>query len=294
MKDRFTALRVFAQTARSGSFSRAAAILGLSQPSVSRIVAELEADLGVRLFQRSTRALALTHQGADYLQRVGPILDGLAEADAALRGTDLRGRLRVALSTSFGVREVVPHLAAFRARHPELALELLMTDQRQDLVVEGADLALRLGVLPDSSLVARTLAVAPRVLVASPDYVARAGRPATPADIAQHSLMSGPLALGAEGWRFADGGRPVVIRAEPKLVVTANEGLTAAAVQGLGIAQMSLWGCRQELADGRLLRLLAEWEAEPIPLRAVFPAGRAASPAARAFADHIEATLATG
>ena len=162
MTDRLLALRAFVRTARSGSLSRAARDLGLSQPSISRILAQLEAEVGARLLVRTTRAVTLTEAGADYLARVEPLLTALEEADHVVRGTgELRGVLRVAVSSSFGVREVIPRLPKFLERHPALRIDLGISDQRQDLVVDGVDVALRLGSLPDSSVVARKLAEAP-------------------------------------------------------------------------------------------------------------------------------------
>jgi len=292
MNDRLAALRLFLRVARTGSFSRAAREAGLSQPSASRIIARLEADLGAGLFLRSTRVVRLTETGADYLARVAPLLAALAEADHAARGTGaLRGLLRIGLSTGFGVREVIPRLPDFLERHSSLRVELMMTDIRQDLIAEGADLALRLGRLPDSGLVARRLAEAPRLVVASPAYLMAHGCPKVPAELAGHKIIAGPLGVGPTAWSFTAGGRRASVVLEPRLTVAANEGATACAVAGLGIALMSRWGCARELEDGRLRALLPDWETEPVPLHAIFPAGRAASPATRAFADHLAAGL---
>src|SRR5260370_35898252 len=156
MSDRLLALRLFARVARTGSFSRAGRELGLSQPSVSRIAAALEREVGAALLTRTTRAVTLTEAGADYLARVEPILAALEEADHAARGTgELRGVLRVGLSSSLAVREVIPRLSALTSRHPALLVELLMNDQRQDLVIEAVDVALRFGMLGDSNATAR-------------------------------------------------------------------------------------------------------------------------------------------
>ena len=169
MSDRLFALRLFARVARTGSFSRAGRELGLSQPSVSRIAAELESEVGAALMTRTTRGLRLTEAGADYLARIEPILVALEEADHAARGTgELRGTLRVSLPLGFGVREVIPRLPPFMELHPALHIDLSLNDRYQDLVTEGIDLALRFGALADSSTVARRLDSWPRLLVASP------------------------------------------------------------------------------------------------------------------------------
>ena len=285
------ALRLFSRVAHTGSFSRAAREAGLSQPSVSRVIARLERHLGAALLVRTTRAVRLTEAGADYLARAEAILAELDEADQAARGgTELRGVLRVALAPSFGVREVIPRLGPFLDAHPSLRLELMVSDQRQDLVTEGADMALRLGAMPDSSATARKLGEAPGLLVASADYLRNAGAPQSPSDLTRHALIVGPLG-SSTGWSFRQGERRVSIRPEGRILVGANEGATAAAVAGLGITATSLWGCRRELDEGRLVPVLPDWSLDPVALHAVFPSGRAARPAARAFADYLAGAL---
>jgi DNA-binding transcriptional LysR family regulator len=166
MNDRLFALRLFMRVARVGSFSAAGRELGLSQPSASRIIAELEREIGVALLTRTTRAVALTEAGADYLARIEPILAALEEADHAARGTgELRGTLRIGLSSSFGVRELIPRLPPFLKLHPALHMDLRMNDQRQELVQDGVDVAFRFGALTNSSALARRLASPPRLLV---------------------------------------------------------------------------------------------------------------------------------
>ena len=169
MRDRFVALKVFTRVARLGSFSRAARELGISQPSVSRITADLEREVGAALITRTTRALILTEAGADYLARIEPLLDALEEADLAARGTgELRGSLRIGVSSSFAVREVIPSLPEFMESHLDLHVQLVVADQHQNLIVEGVDLAFRFGALLDSSATARLLDASPRLILASP------------------------------------------------------------------------------------------------------------------------------
>lgn len=292
MNDHLAALRLFTRVAHKGSFSAAARELNLPQPSASRIIASLEREIGAALFTRTTRAVSLTEAGADFLARVEPILSALDEAEQAVRGTgELRGTLRLGLSSSFAMREIVPRLPQFLDRHPALRVELVMDDQRQDLVAEGVDVALRFGDLPDSSAVARRLAAWPRVLVASPSYIARAGTPRIPADLAGHAVIAGPSRL-PQGWSFRKDGKATSVRVEGRVGASMNEVATAAAVAGLGIAAMTLAGCRQELASGALLRVLEDWDMGIVPVHAVFAAGRAAKPAARAFAEFLAAEFA--
>jgi DNA-binding transcriptional LysR family regulator len=295
MTDRLLALRAFVRAARSGSFSRAARELGLSQPSVSRILAGLEMEVGAGLLMRTTRRVTLTEAGADYLARVEPLLAGLEEADHAARGTGaLRGLLRVALSSSFGVREVIPRLPAFLEAHPGLKMDLRVADAKQDLIADGIDVALRLGLLPDSALTSRKIGEAPRLLVASPAYLARRGRPAHPDDLGAHALIIGPGGANPLAWTFTKERDRVSIRPDARLSVGANEAAVAAASAGIGVAMTSLWACRAELARGDLERLLTDWRTDPVEAHAIFPVGRAASPAARAFIDYLAPKLRAG
>ena len=291
MSDRFFALRLFARIAHTGSFSRAGRELGLSQPSASRIAAELEREVGAALLTRTTRGVTVTEAGADYLARIEPLLAALEEADHAARGTgELRGTLRVALSVNFGVREVIPRLPDFMQRHPALHIDLLMDDRRHDLVTEGIDVALRWGALTDSNATARRLGASPRLLAASPAYLARAGSPATPESLANHEVIVGPLGVGS-AWSLQRDGRTTSVRVEGRLTTSTNQAATAAAVAGLGIVSTGLWNCRPELASGALVQVLADWQMKPIELHALFAAGRAAKPSARAFADYLATAL---
>ena len=286
MSDRLSALRLFVRVARAGNFSRAAREFGLSQPSASRIVATLEREIGASLFTRSTRALALTEAGAEYLARVEPVLAALDEADHTARGTgELRGVLRVAAASSFTVHAVIPRLPDFLKDNPRLRVELLMSDLRQALISEGVDVAFRFGPLDDSTAIARRLGSIQRVLVASPAYLRRAGRPKVPADLNSHALLVGPMA--ADRWTFEKNGRQVSLRPEGRVVVSANEGAVAAAVAGLGIASTGVIAAGKPLASRKLVRVLPDWDTGSVEVHAVFPAGRATKAAARALADHM-------
>ena len=290
MSDQLSALRLFVRVARSGSFSRAARELDMAQPTASRSIAALEQEIGAALFTRTTRALTLTEAGANYLERVEALLDALDEANHDVRGTgELRGTLRVGLSSTIAVRVVIPRLPDFAARHPALRVELLVDDRRQDLVVEGVDLALRFGAMPDSSVVARRIGAWPRVISASPAYLARAGTPQSPAELAGHHAVAKSSA--GTTWVFARDGREEAARLEARVVVAQNEAAIACAVAGLGIVSCTLAACRRELAAGQLVRLLPEWSLGTMALHAVFAAGRAAKPAAKAFAEFLVEAL---
>lgn len=288
MSDRISTLRLFCRVARTESFTSAGREVGLSQPSVSRIISKLESDVGAALFVRSTHAVKLTEAGMDYLSRIDPILADLDEANQIVRGDGtLKGRLRVGCATSFAVREIIPRLPGFVDAHPELQVDLVLTDSMQDLIDQAIDVALRFGPLGDSTLVARKLGAPQRLLVASPAYLEKAGTPLTPADLARHNVILGPSGMGLTGWSFQKNGKTVSVRVAGQVMVTVNEAATAAALAGMGIVTTALWGCRAELESGQLVRLLPDWEIGTVEVNAVLSGGRNAKPSARAFADYL-------
>ena len=289
MKDIFS-LKLYTRVARLGSFSAAARECGLSQSQVSRIIAELETSLGARLLSRTTRAVVLTEAGAEFLARMEPILAALDEAEHSVReGGDLRGLLRMSMPTSFGIRDAIPRLAAFAARHPNLHLQILLEDRRQDLVRDAVDVAVRLGRLVDSTATVKMIATIPRVIVASPDYLSQHGKPATPNDLVQHRIVGGSAAAVPTAWKFERDGKELEVQLEPGFSTNENEGAIAAAVSGFGITSTSGWACRRELEDGSLVRLFPDWKMVGIPVHAYFPMGRATRAAARAAVDHLVA-----
>jgi DNA-binding transcriptional LysR family regulator len=294
MSDRLDQLTVFIRAAETGSFSRTARELGLSQPSVSRIVAALEARLGVKLLLRTTRRVTPTEAGLTLLARSRRLLIDLEEAEDAARGTDsLRGLLRIAMPVAFGIREVIPALPPFLAAHPGLKVELTMDDGTQDLVAEGADVALRLGRLPDTGFGARKLATAPRLVVASPAYLAARGVPATLGDLAAHDCVFGPGGSSRQSWAFTRNGAAVSVAVEGRIRLASAEGVIACVKAGLGIAVASGWMCRAEIASGALVALLGDYRLEPIEAHAVFPGGPHPSAKVRAFVEHMEGVLGT-
>src|SRR5260370_14122031 len=253
MSDRLLELISFVRAAETGSFSRVAREFGVSQPSVSRMVASLEARLGVKLLLRTTRQVSLTDAGAVLLERARQALGDLDDAENAARGVDsLRGALRVAMPGAFGTREIIPRLPGFLTQHPELRIELLISDRTDDLVAEGADMALRLGRLADSGFGARLLATASRFAVAAPAYLAQRGHPRTLADLSGHDCIVGPGFSGRRGWSFKRSGAVTSLAVEDRVRVVSAEGVIACVKAGLGIAVASQWMCRAELATGEL------------------------------------------
>jgi DNA-binding transcriptional LysR family regulator len=292
MSDRLRELTVFVRAGETGSFSRVARELGVSQASISRMVASLEARLGVKLLLRTTRRIALTETGRLFLERARLILGDLDDAENAARGADsLRGTLRIALSGAFGIREVIPRLPRFVAQHPKLGIELLISDRTEDLIAEGADMALRLGPLADSEFGARLLGKAPRMAVASPAYLVRMGTPRTPADLAKHDCILGPGLSGRTGWSFTRSGRATSVTVEGPIKVTSADGVVACAKAGLGISLASRWMCRAELEAGELVAILSNYQLDWVELHAVYPGGRRPSLKVRVFSDYFAAQL---
>jgi DNA-binding transcriptional LysR family regulator len=286
MSDHLESLRLFVRVARRGSFSAAGRELGVPQSTVSRSIANLERDIGASLLTRTTRAVTLTDAGQDFLARVEPILADLEEAEHAARGSsDLKGLLRVGLGTALAMRIVIPYLKPFADRHPALQIELMLDDQRQNLLVDGVDVALRFGVLPDSTATLRKLARWPRALFASPDYLAAAPPLTHPADLGNHALIVGPQGIG--DWSFRQDGTTVSMRLDGRLRIPALEGAITAAVTGMGIVMAGTGACLKELEAGTLVRVLPDWDLGSVDLQAVFPAGRAAKASARAFVSYL-------
>src|SRR5579859_3710901 len=290
MSDRLQELQVFVRAAESGSFSRAARELSLSQPSVSRIIGELEARLGVKLLLRTTRRITLTDAGALFLDRAREILAEIEDAEDAARGLDsLRGTIRLAIPVVYGTREIIPRLPRFLTMHPLLRVELQVVDARQDLVAEGADVAIRLGDLDDSAFGARKLVVLPTMLVASPAYLAARGTPKTPADLASHDCIFGPGNFGRDSWSFNRNGTEMSVDVRGRISTNSGPGLFASVMAGLGIAMVSTVMAGSELKAGTLVQLLRGYKLPSVDVHAVFPGGPRPSAKVRALVDYLAA-----
>ncbi|MBN9021092.1 MAG: LysR family transcriptional regulator [Rhizobiales bacterium] len=261
MLDRFTGMQVLSRVAALGSFSAAARALGLSQTMVTRHVDAIEDRIGARLFHRSTRRLTLTEAGQDYLAAAERILAEVEEAEsaAAAEASEPRGTLRLNLPLAFGVREAVPAIAAFAVQYPALTIDIGLNDRVIDLLEEGWDMALRIGSLRDSSLVARRLAPIRTVLCASPAYLAARGTPRTVAELAGHDCLGYtlPTPAAAERWRFGHDGR---IEVPVSGTFRANNGdaLRSAALAGIGITYQPTFLFSEDLREGRLVPLVLD------------------------------------
>ena len=282
---RLREMEMFVRIVDGGSFSSAARDLKIGQPAISKTIANLEERLGVRLLVRSTRRLTPTEAGVAFYERALRAITEADEADAAARGVaaSLEGRLRISVAVTFSRIHLVPRLAEFLNTHPHLELELVMDDRPRDLVAENIDAALRLGALTDSSLRARKLAQSDRLVLASPDYLARRGTPASPADLLNHDAIIYSQWTGGEEWSFRRGSSETSIRLHRRLMITAAEGVRAAVITGQGFAIASRWMFSPELESGEVVSILNDWSLPPLDLWVIYPSGRLTSTKARAF-----------
>lgn len=287
MNDQLAALKLFRRVAATGSFSQAAREQSLTQPTVSRIIAALEATLGATLFVRTTRAVTLTETGADYLARITPILEDLEAADDAARGDgELRGTLHIGVSSIMASRVLVPLLGGFLGPHPLLRIELVIDDRRQDLIAENVDVAIRFGALPDSSAIARHIGRWPLVIAAAPSYIAKNGKPGSPEDLDRHRfIIAGPAAK--KGLTFRQGDQEVAVPVDGTLAITGAEVAVNAGASGLGIVAASYPSVAREIENGSLVRLLPDWDLGDLEAHALFPSGQSPRPSARAFVEFL-------
>lgn len=291
--DRLLTLEMFVAVAGEGGFAAAARKLGSSPPAVTRGIAALEGRLGTLLFHRSTRAVALTDEGAAFLEQARRILDDLAGAERELRGAaaEPRGQLYVTAPVMFGRLHVLRVVGALMAEHRELMVRMMLIDRNVRIVEEGIDVAVRIGPLADSALKAVRIGWVRQMLVASPAYLARRGAPQVMADLAQHDLIGtmGPRAAGE--WQLASGKWRLDPR--PRLVLNTVDGVLAAVEAGMGIANLLSYQLADALGAGRLITLLADEQPPPLPVHLLFEPSRAGLPAVRAFVDAMKARMRT-
>jgi len=258
-----TLLYTFADVVRRGSFAAVARDRDTDASSISRAIAALEGALGVRLFQRTTRRLALTEAGSAYYERVVPLLEGLAAASAEVAdlGDQPLGTVRVTASVAFGQRVVVPMLPDFLARHSGLGIDLVLTDTVLDVVGERIDVAIRLGTLPDSDLVATKLAAVTYRVVATPAYLSARGLPASPADLAAHECLRFGIPGFRRSWRFRQGmGEVHDVPVSGRVVISNGLALQSCALAGLGVALLPCWLVDDMVRAGQLVDIFPRWE----------------------------------
>ncbi len=282
--DRFDAMTAFVTVCEAESLTRAARKLGLSPSVISRQIAALETRLGVRLFNRTTRSISLTDAGSRFLDRARRILAELDEAEIAVQDERAppRGRLSVTAPVIFGRLHVAPLLSHFVARYPQVSIDLTLSDRFISLVEEGHDLAVRIGHLSDSQLIARRFGETRRALVASPAYLAQAGVPLDPDDLAKFSIVAFAPVTQSFEWAFS---RDRKVRVEPRFIVNNGDAAIAWALAGSGIARVLYYQVRDAIREGRLVEVLQPFAPEPMPIRVVYPTARLLPGKVRAFLD---------
>jgi len=285
--DKLQAMATFVRIVERGSLTAAADALGTSPPSVVRILAALEREVGVRLLNRTTRRIHLTDEGALYLEQCRAILGAVRDADASLaaRQGEPRGRIAVTAPVLFGRRHVAPIVTAFLARHPKVNAELLLLDRPVSLVEEGLDAGVRIGALADSSLVAIGVGTLRRVVCASPEYLRKHGVPKTPGDRRQHACVRfGGLAPGGD-WRFGSGRRSITIAVPARFATNQVDAAVAACEDGLGPGMFLSYQVAASVARRRLRYILSDFEADAVPVNVIYPSRRLRSSTLRAFVD---------
>lgn len=288
--DRFTALQVFRHVADLGSFAEAGRKLGLSPPAVSKNVAELEASLGVRLINRTTRRMALTEEGQTYLEHVSRGLDALAEAEVALSPakSSPKGTLRVSAPMTVALVRLSEAIPEFLSGYPDIKLELHLDDRRVDIVREGFDLAIRGYSSPeDSSLTARKLGVMRHVLCAAPSYFEAHGKPVLPSDLKKLDHIRFPYGGNADAWEFTRDGRVERVAVAARYSVSSSLAVRDALRAGFGVSLIPLPYVETDLRDGRLVAALEDWTTAEVTHYAVFPSGQQAAPKIRVFLDFL-------
>ncbi len=285
--DKLYAIEAFTRIVEAGSITAAASAMDVSQPSLVRLLAALERDLGVRLLNRTTRRMSLTDEGRDYYERSRQIMAAVeaAQQSLAARQAVPRGRLRIASSVPFGRMFVAPVVSDFLLEHPQVQIELLLLDRIVDLVEEGMDLAVRVARLPDSSMIAHRIGEARRVVVASKSLLESVGIPAQPGNLRGQPCVSFTGVVSAAQWEFEEGRAPVQIPVRSMLVTNQIDAAVHACVAGRGFGRFFDYHVLEEIKAGKLVRVLDKFESEAIPASVVYPSSRNQSPNVRGFVE---------
>jgi DNA-binding transcriptional LysR family regulator len=283
--DRIDAMAAFVAVADLQGFAPAARKLGLSPSNVTRLIAALEDRLGARLLQRTTRSVTLTDVGARYLERARRILADVEEAEISAQAerTQPSGRLVVSAPIGFGRIHVSPVMSAYLQRYPDVIGELRLSDRMINLVEDGVDLAVRIGHLADSGLVARSVGDMRRIVVASPDYLKRRGEPNNPAAVLSHDAIQ----FGTSDWDFVEDGREVRVPCTPRFITNSADAAILHAEQGGGLTRVLAYQAAGAIEAGRLRIVLAKFEQAPLPIHIVYPTSRLLSAKVRTFVDLV-------
>jgi len=287
--DTLLAMSVFRRVVESGSFSAVASETNLTQPTVSKHVAALEQKLGSKLLKRSSRQLRLTESGKEYYQRCVQILDAISEAEAHVRHeqTQITGTLRLSTPIAYGRLQVIPHMRKFLAQHPGLKLDLILDDRTIDLVKEGVDLAVRMGPLSESSLIATKIGDCPRIAVASPDYLADHGEPKTLSDLEAHDCLVFALHPAGNVWTFNGKEGIEKIQVSGRFSANNPDAIREAVLSGLGIAIIPLWMVADYIDRGYLKAVLKDYKPMPMAVHAVYPERKLVPQKVKRLIEHL-------
>lgn len=290
------ALQAFVKVVQAGSFTRAAEALDTHKAHLSRVIGQLERELGARLLERTTRSLSLTEVGREFHQRATAILASVDDARAAVAQAqgEPRGTLRLTCGVEFGMLAVGPWIHRYLAQFPAMRVDAEITGRIVDLVHEGFDLAIRVGPLPDSTLAARRLGTLSYALYAAPAYLERRGSPHTPDDLAGHDLLVFSPGSAPAGWTLAHEGQTRRVTTAPRFRASNSFAVCDAAAAGLGVALLPRRVGDPLAAQGRLRTVMQDWSAPEVPVSAVFASARYLAPKVRAFVELAQAALAEG
>jgi DNA-binding transcriptional LysR family regulator len=291
--DRLYAMTIFLAVVDEGGFAPAARKLNISPPVVTRAIGELEAAIGARLLVRSTRVVRVTDAGLRYASDCRRVLADIADIEQAANGTHAapRGRLVITASVLFGKMYVTPIVTDYLRRYPETDIECRFLDRVLNMMDEGVDTAIRIGVLPDSSYQAVQVGQVHQLLVAAPAYLHRRGMPDRPEDLKQHAVISAIGITPTPDWRFQHDGKTQTVRVHPRMTTSSNDSAIAAALDGFGITRVLSYMVAHHLPEGRLVPLLTRFQMPPVPISVVHHEGRQSTPKIRAFIDLAIATL---
>lgn len=293
--EQITAMRLFTRVVQTGSFSAVARESGISQSSVSKNLAALEAKLGARLLARTSRKLNLTEVGCDYYERCLPILMEIDEAEATVRSmtSNPSGVLRVNVPVSFGQRHVIPRMPEFMRAYPNVKLDIMLLDRQVDLVAEGVDVAIRIGILDDSSLIARRLGDSPRLLVASKSYLQKHGRPNHPDELKNFDCLVYSLLSTGNIWHFLHQGKEFTVGVKGNFQANNGDALQQMALAGAGIMALPKWMSHPYIENGELEPILTEYTLQGFPIQAVYPQNRYVPSKVRSFVSFMQQSFAS-
>jgi DNA-binding transcriptional LysR family regulator len=291
--DLITSMSIFKRVVEAGSFSAVARETGLSQPTVSKHIAELENRLDTKLLNRSTRQLSLTEAGKEYYDRCSLILSDLEQLESSVGQcrSEPTGTLRINVPVTFGRMYLLPILWEFMNQYPDLKLDLVMDDGYIDLVKDGVDLAIRVGPLPDSSLIARKIGDSPRVTVVSPDYLAEHGEPKTLSDLKEHSCIVYTFLTTRNEWHFKGSEGEEKLRVYGRFSASNPDAIRDAVIAGIGIAVTPLWLIHDALTQGKVKVILTDYSPTPLEVHAVYPDRRFVPSRVGLFINYLKASM---